>query len=185
MPVSEATYRQLAVEDRESAWELVCGKLRQKPGMTLRHNSAGRVLAHVLQQQLPIDQFQVGYNSARLRLADGSHYIPDIVVIPVSAQLPHEDETGVEAYPEPMPLVVEVWSPSTGNYDAREKLEGYRRRGDAEVWLVDARERTVTAWKRGAEGSYSSRTYRREHLPVSSLPGVIVDMDAVFRAARL
>ncbi len=73
MPVTEATYRQLAAEDLESGWELVCGKPRRKPGMTMRHNSVYRVLAFLLQQQLPIEEFQVAPNSARLRMPSSTY----------------------------------------------------------------------------------------------------------------
>jgi Uma2 family endonuclease len=40
----------------------------------------------------------------------------------------------LELYVEPLPLVVEVWSPSTGQYDVDEKLPEYQRRGDLEIW---------------------------------------------------
>ena len=185
MPVSEATYRQLAVEDREGAWELVCGELRQKPGMTMEHNSVGRELAFALYSALSGEMYSVDYDSARLRLPDGTHYIPDVVVIPRAAQAGHRGESGVEAYPEPMPVVVEVWSPATGDYNARTKLAGYAQRGDAEIWLVDTRDRTVTASVRQRDGSYLSTVHRRGAVPVASLPGVVVDMDRVFRLAHL
>ena len=185
MPVSEATYRQLAVEDREGAWELVCGKLRQKPGMTMEHNSVGRELAFALYSVLPGEVYSVDYDSARLRLPDGTHYIPDVVVIPRAAQAGHRGEAGVEAYPEFMPLVVEVWSPSTGDYDARTKLAGYRQRGDAEIGPSTR----ALALLRPPCGNRTEATSRpcitAAPSPVASLPGVVVDMDCVFRLAHL
>ena len=54
MPVSEATYLRLAVEDFKSGWELVCGELRRKPYMTNAHNRVASVLAFQLQRQLPL-----------------------------------------------------------------------------------------------------------------------------------
>ncbi len=39
MPVSEATYQRVALEDPESKWELHCGQLRRKPSMTMPHNT--------------------------------------------------------------------------------------------------------------------------------------------------
>ena len=44
MPVSEQTYRQVALEDPEGKWELVCGYLRRKPAMTTEHNLIPRLL---------------------------------------------------------------------------------------------------------------------------------------------
>jgi Uma2 family endonuclease len=54
----------------------------------------------------------------------------------------------LEIYDEPLPLVAEVWSPSTGGYDVLAKLPEYRRRGDTEIWLLHPYERTLTAWRR-------------------------------------
>ena len=56
MPVSEQTYERPALEDPEGRWELHCGRLRSKPGMTAAHNRLGRVLGYRLQQQLPLNQ---------------------------------------------------------------------------------------------------------------------------------
>jgi Uma2 family endonuclease len=47
-------------------------------------------------------------------------------------------------------LAVEVASPSTRVYDREYKLDGYLALGVREVWLVDPRERTVVAGRRGA-----------------------------------
>ena len=38
MPVTEQTFKQLALEDPEGHWEMYCGVPRQKPGMTAEHN---------------------------------------------------------------------------------------------------------------------------------------------------
>ena len=181
MPVSEATYRRLAEEDFESGWELVCGELRRKPGMTLFHNSISRDVSRALQATLPLDDYEVAYNQARLRLHAGTYYVPDVVVIPTAFMPAHLDETGVEAYPEPMPLVVEIWSPSTGGYDVETKLVDYQQRGDAEIWRIDPRDRSVTSWVRGAGGSYTMRRYIRGSIRLSALPGVEIVLAAIFR----
>ena len=55
MPVTEQTFEQLALEDDDTKWEMVCGKLREKPGMTQEHNSAARRLAMSLARQLDPD----------------------------------------------------------------------------------------------------------------------------------
>ena len=185
MPVSEATYRKLAEEDFESGWELVCGRLRQKPGMTLRHNTIAVTMSWALREQLPADLYFVSPGLARLRLPSGSHYIPDVCVIPLGTAEPHWDETGVETYPEPLPLVVEVWSPRTGDYDVETKLADYQSRGDAEIWRIDPRDRSLTAWRRQHDGSYTEHRFGRGKVSPASLPGVTIDLDDVFRRARL
>ena len=75
--------------------------------------------------------------------------------------------------------MVEVWSPSTGHYDFATKLQGYRERGDAEIWFIHPYERTLTAWRRQPDGSYAEETYRGGPVPVVSLPGVVIDFDAL------
>ena len=185
MPVTEATYRQLAAEDfPEVQWELACGHLREKPGMTMRHNRLNVVICHQLHTQLDPARFLASYNSARLRLPSGDHYIPDVVVFPVTAMEGRWDETAVETYFDPVPLVIEVWSPSTGSYDAREKILGYQQRGDAEIWLIDLRRLEVHASVRQADGSYAETVYKRGVVHVSSLD-IVIDMDAAFRAVKL
>ncbi len=181
MPVTEATYRQLAEEDFENGWELVCGRLRKKPGMTLRHNSIAQVLTFVLQRQIPLDAYRVSHNQARLRLPGGTQYIPDVVVVPVDVMARHFDESGVESYAEPLPLVVEVWSPSTGEYDIETKLLEYQARGDLEIWRVDPRDHSITSWVRSAPGSYTTRRYLSGSARPAALPGVIVPLSELFQ----
>ncbi len=52
MPVTEETYRRVALEDPEGQWELHCGRLRQRPGMTLEHNQVQTRLLFDLMRQL-------------------------------------------------------------------------------------------------------------------------------------
>ena len=67
MPVSERTFQQLALEDPEGHWELYCGHLRRKPGMTFAHNHAGFLLTLQLGQQLDLHQFDVRTNAGHVR----------------------------------------------------------------------------------------------------------------------
>ncbi|MFN0146953.1 MAG: Uma2 family endonuclease [Dehalococcoidia bacterium] len=185
MPVSEATYRQLTAEDfPEVQWELVCGRLKEKPGMTMRHNTLNVGICHQLDAQVDPALYLASYNSARLRLPSGDHYIPDVVVFPVTAMEGRWEESGVETYFDPVPLVIEVWAPSTGAYDAREKVAGYRQRGDVEIWLIDLPRLEVRASIRQADGSYTEVVHKLGKVPVSSLD-IVIDMDAAFRAVRL
>src|ERR1044071_3772865 len=82
MPISEATYEQVALEDPEGFWELHCGQLRQKPGMTAEHNEIMSELHAGLYQQLDRQQFRVRSNSGRVRRSEQNYYIPDVSVIP-------------------------------------------------------------------------------------------------------
>jgi len=82
-----------------------------------------------------------------LGVPGGNYRIPDVCVIPREAvrRRRREYPAALEVYDEPMVLVVEVWSPSTGESDIDDKLKEYQRRGDLEIWLIHPYERTLTA----------------------------------------
>ncbi|MBM2809531.1 MAG: Uma2 protein, partial [Chloroflexi bacterium] len=88
MPVSEKTYRQIALDDPEGHWELVCGFLRRKPGMSIEHNEVMSQLHYTLMQQLDRRQFAVRSNAGHVRLTAQSYYIPDVFVVPAELQRP-------------------------------------------------------------------------------------------------
>jgi Uma2 family endonuclease len=89
------------------------------------------------------------------------------------------DPQAFNAFAEPLPLVVEIWSRTTGDYDIAAKLPSYREREDAEIWFIQPYERTLTAWRTQPDGSYAKETYRGGVVPVASLPGVVIDFDAL------
>ena len=182
MPISEATYAHVAMEDPEGQWELVCGQLRSKPPMTIERSSVIRRLDRHLQRDLDDADFEVSANLSRLRVSAGRFYIPDLCVIRTGvAQRRRRESAGqLEVYDEPMPLVVEVWSPSTGDYDVEEKLREYQRRGDLEIWRIHPYERTLTAWRRQADGSYTETLYRGGVVQPVALRGVSIELDRLF-----
>lgn len=181
MVVSVQTYERLALEDPEGQWELVCGRPRSKPDMTFAHNDAMHILGFRLQQQLPLDQYRVRVNSGRVRWSTTHAYIPDVMVIPIA--LTHAQRArpyALEAYSEPLPLVVEVWSPSTGGYDVETKFPEYKRRGDAEIWRMHPYDRTLTTWQQQADGSYHEAVHRGGIVTPVALLGVKIDLDELF-----
>ena len=182
MPVSETTYRQVALEDPSGHWELHCGVLRQKPGMSFEHSNVTFRLAFSLAQQLDEREFVVRPNMGRVRRSVQNYYIPDLFVVP--AELVREGRSerpsALEFYAASLPLVVEVWSPSTGDYDVDEKLPEYQRRGDLEIWRIHPYERTLIAWRRQPDGTYTESLYRGGTVQPVALPGVTIDLDALF-----
>ena len=104
-----------------------------------------------------------------------------MIVIPrVAAEHYIADGSQLEIHSGPLPLVVEVWSPSTGGIDQREKLPQYKQRGDLEVWLLHRRRRTLTAWVRGDDGQYTETVYTGGIVRPAHLPNVVIDLDALF-----
>jgi Uma2 family endonuclease len=76
--------------------------------------------------------------------------------------------------------VVEVWSPSTGDYDVDAKLPVYQQRGDLEIWRIHPYERTLTAWRRQPNGSYQETIHREGVVKPAALPGVAIDLGPLF-----
>jgi Uma2 family endonuclease len=181
MPISYATYERVALEDPEGQWELVCGHLRSKPAMTTEHNRMQQRLHRQLTFQLDEREYTISVNTSRLRISTGSYYVPGLVVIPEALQKQMLETPGrFEVYETPMPLVVEVWSPSTGNYDVEEKLLEYQQRGDLEIWRIHPYERTLTAWRRLDAAGYEQAVYRGGAVALAHLAGVTVDLDRLF-----
>ena len=184
MAVTEETYKRLALEDDEETWELVCGRLRKKPHMTHEHADIAFELAFRLRLQLDPREFRVHMGNTRTRVVDRNWFVPDIAVVPYALFEPHrrmDDE--LEFYDEPLPLVIEVWSRSTGDYDVTTKVPEYQRRGDREIWLVQPYQQTLIAWRRQAEGSYLETSYSEGKVSVAALPPVVIDLSELFNRA--
>lgn len=181
MSVTEQTYQAVAVEDPERRWELHDGLLVEKPWMGNEHSDIKTYLGHRLILQLNPAEYRVHIDSTRLRETQRCYYIPDVTVIPVELFRRGLGHPGrLEFYNEPMPFVAEVWSPSTGRFDVDEKLPAYQRRGDLEIWRLHPHDRTLTVWRRQPNGTYSESVYLGGIVPVVSLPGVTIDLDALF-----
>ena len=179
MPISEATYRQVALEDDASGWELICGRLWRKPPMTMRHDWLPSALGRQLVRRLPDEQWWIT-ERARPRAQDASYLNPDLAVVPMSIVRRLATSPGqFQAIDEPAPFVLEAWSPSTGSYDVRTKLPIYQSRGDAEIWFVHPTERTLDIWRRRT-GGYDHIRHTSGPATIASLPVVLIDFDALF-----
>ena len=83
-------------------------------------------------------------------------------------------------FSDPLPLVVEVWSPSTGRHDVETRIPVYQQRGDLEIWRIHPYERTVTSWVRQDDGSYQETVYRNGTIQLAALSGVEIAVDDIF-----
>jgi Uma2 family endonuclease len=179
MPVSEETYRRVVLDDPTGGWELVCGRLRQKPIMTTEHEDVALNLVAELVLQLPRQEYAIG-QSIRLRVSTGSYYVPDVCVVPRAYVRRLREHPGTFAvYTDPVPFVAEVWSPSTGEYDVDTKIPEYRLRRDQETWRLHPYERTLIAWRLQPDGTYIETSYTGAVHP-AFLPNVAIDLDTLF-----
>jgi Uma2 family endonuclease len=182
MLVKDRILEALAQPGTEDRLEVHNGQLREKPSMTFGHGDLMFYLGLQLGDQLDRSQYRVRVNHGRLRRNDKTYYIPDVYVIPMSIITPEREASPeLEIYDEPLPFVAELWSKSTGNYDAEEKLPEYKDRGDRVIWYLHPFEETVKAYVRQPNGSYTETLYRSGKIGIESLPGVIIDLDELFR----
>ena len=179
--ISEETYRALALTEAGRGVELHRGRLREKPGMSVEHGDVTMSLVLLLGWQLDRDEYRLRADHARLRRSSENYYIPDVAVIPIALHRALLHRPGsLDAYPEPLPLVVEVWSPSTGTYDINAKIHEYQRRGDREIWFLHPHERSLRAWRRNPDGTYAESEHRGGTVRPAWLPNVEIDLDALF-----
>ena len=169
------------LEETDGRSELYDGELRDKPPMSVDHNqSVWKLLRQVL-LQLPPDTYQVRSNGGHLAIAGRNSYVPDLFVLPVETlERSTPEQRRFERYAEPMPFVVEIWSPSTGTYDVDRKIPGYRARGDLEIWRIHPFERTVHIWRRQADGSYAESLRREGSVTLHALPQVTIELEPLF-----
>ena len=150
----------------------VCGHLRSKPATTAEHNGVIEALNYALKRQLDRARYLVPTHTARLRISTCTYFVPDLFVLPRIFQRRLREHPGTfEVYDDPMPLVAEVWSPSTGDYDVEEKLREYQRRGDIEIWRIRPYEQSLTTWRLQPNGSYVEAVYRGGSVEPIALPG--------------
>jgi Uma2 family endonuclease len=179
--ITAEAYERLALAEPDRKWELVDGVLREKPAMTYAHNFLQIELGYMLRSQLDRTVHQVRIDNSRVRRPEATYFIPDVFVFPVALATPYLDRDDVlEVYDQPLPLVVEVWSRTTGTYDVTEKLTVYKRRGDREIWLIHPYERTLTAWRRMPDGSYEESVHREGVMEPSALPNAAIDLAELF-----
>jgi Uma2 family endonuclease len=179
--ITEEEYLRLVVAEPDRQLELYDGEVREKPPVSWEHGDVALELAYLLRQQIDRREFRIAINDWRVRPGPGSIYIPDLIVVPTAYGDEYKERPGVLAiFRDPLPLVVEIWSRSTGDYDVNAKIPEYRRRGDQEIWRLHPYERTITAWRRQADGSYIETIYRDGAIQPIALPGVSIDLAALF-----
>lgn len=177
--MSEEAYQQFVLSG-EGDWELLDGRVVEKPRMTWEHQDSVLELAYRLRDQIERTEYRV-FVEGRVRRPTATIFMPDLMVVPTAYGEPFRGRPGVLAIiSDPLPLVVEVWSASTGDYDVAAKLPVYQQRGDLEIWLLHPYERTLTAWVRQTDGSCLETVYHGGVVALAALPGVTIDLDQLF-----
>ena len=174
-------FEQFVLSHPDHKWELYDGELREKPGMSAEHNDAMTNLVIALGSQLDRRVYRVRSNSAHIRRSSKSYYIPDVFVVAADAFRLQLGRPGrLERFDIPLLLVIELWSKSTGRYDANTKIPEYQERGDLEIWRLHPYEHSLTVWRRQEDGTYEESTYHGGKINPAFLPNVTIDLDALF-----
>jgi hypothetical protein len=156
------------------------GTVAGESGDDVGAQSHGDVARPSLLLQLDFDHFSVFFESP-VRWSTRNIFIPDVAVVPAAFGSEFQDRPGVLAiFSRPLPLVVAVWSVTTGDYDVDVKIPAYQRRRDLEIWRIHPYDRTLTAWRRSPDGNYEETTFREGSVSSVALPGVIVELAALF-----
>jgi Uma2 family endonuclease len=179
--MSEQAYLEFVQSGEEGAWELHDGRLVEKPGMSWKHLDIVALLIVLLHQQLDRATYRV-FAESRVRRPAATVFLPDVAVVPTAYGEDIRDLPVLAIFSDPLPLVVEVWLPSTGDYDVDAKLPLYQQRGDLEIWRIHPYERTVTSWIRQADGSYQETLHRDGTISPVALPGVTIDLGTLFES---
>ncbi|MFN8591162.1 MAG: hypothetical protein U0031_06820 [Thermomicrobiales bacterium] len=82
-----------------------------------------------LQHQLDAQEYEVRINEGRVRKPADTILIPDLLVVPVRFGDPFRDHLNLAILADPLPLVVEIWLPSTGSDDIDTKIPVYQQWG--------------------------------------------------------
>jgi Uma2 family endonuclease len=176
--MSEQAYLEFVQSGDEGAWELHDGRLVEKPGMSWKHLDIVAHLIALLHPQVDRAAYRV-FAESRVRRPAATIFLPDVAVVPTAYGEDIHDLPVLAIFSDPLPLVVEVWSPSTGDYDVDAKLPVYQQRGDLEIWRIQPYERTLTSWQRQPDGSYEETIHRSGTISPVALPGVAIDLDAL------
>jgi Uma2 family endonuclease len=176
--MTEAVYREFVLSGVDGARELHDGQLVEKPGMSWKHGSTVTRLISMFHQQLDPAEFEV-FTELRIRRPAATIFLPDLMVVPTSYGEAIRDLPVLAVFSDPLPLVVEVWSPSTGNYDVDAKLPVYKQRGDLEIWRIQSSEGTLTNWQRQPDGTYREVIHREGTIAPVALPEVSIDLGAL------
>ena len=152
--------------------ELLHGEIVEMPPMNEPRIGAVRYLASVFVTRLG---WQRATSQTPIILPSDGEPEPDVAVFETGAPLkPHVHQ---------VQLVIEV-AQTTRRHDLGSKLEDYLRDGLRELWIIDLVEQCALVYRDGLLVARHARGNGAQ-LIAALVPEVSVDLDEVFRAARL
>jgi len=134
-------------EDTSCRYEIVDGKLFVTAAPRSRHQEVVANLVETLRGHARLHHLgKVFPGPITVHLHDELVVEPDVIFVRADRLGIVDPEGGVEGPPD---LVAEILSPSSRSYDRNLKRKHYLENGIAELWVLDADERTVEVWRAG------------------------------------
>ncbi len=158
--------------------EFTDGYVEVLPMPTRKHQAISRFLLLALLAAVQASGGTVFYAPLRLRVREGKHREPDLMLL-----LDADDPRNQDRYWLGADLVVEIVSPDDPNRDLVEKRRDYAEANIPEYWIVDPQTETIVVL-RLQDGAYVEHgVFRRGARATSALlEGFAIDADAVFDA---
>jgi Uma2 family endonuclease len=174
------TYKDyLEWEDEPGRWELFNGEAVMLASAAPNHQRISRRLCDQFDAFLEGRDCEI-FPAIDVRLFPDDDETDDVLYVPDLTLVCDKDALDNRAYKGPPPLVVEILSPSTSNYDQWVKLANYQLAGVKEYWIVDPETRQMQVCLL-RDGKYVSTYYTAEDtVAVSVLPGCIIRLAEVF-----
>jgi len=136
-------------EEPGRRYEIVDGELVVTPTPRFRHQEVAMNVSRLLANlAVAHDLGTVVQSPVTVHLHEEGVVQPDVVFVATDRLGIVDPEGAIHGPPD---LVVEVLSPSNRDYDRGPKRKQYMQSGVPELWLVDADERSVEAWRTGAQ----------------------------------
>jgi Uma2 family endonuclease len=184
-----AVSRSLTYDDLERAretsadrFELIEGELFVTPAPALRHQDIlGNLYVPMRQAVQDPGLGRVYLAPVDVRLAEHTIVQPDLVVV-LGDRSRILGQLRIDGAPS---LIVEIASPSTSTRDLGIKRDLYARHGVPEYWFTDTDARTMTIFSNPRDGRYHGETVATDVAVSVTIPGVSVDLAALFAVPGL
>ncbi len=159
--------------------ELFEGDLIVNPAPLIQHQRVSRRLGGILDRHLTqCAQGEVLYAPTDVRLGDNV-FEPDLLVV-LNGGLAKIEKAYVNGPPD---LVVEILSASSEAWDRGRKSTAYARAGVREYWILDADRRQLEQFVLEQDVFVRLAVLSDETFSTALLPGLQVDLQAVWPAA--
>jgi len=171
------TYEEWLELEDGNRYELHNGRLFMMAGPSQQHAEISTEMSRQIANFLIDKPCRVYHAPFDVRLYEygDTVYQPDLLVVCDSSKLDGKRCIGAPDF------IVEVLSDSTSGIDKVAKFNDYLRSGVREYWIVDPKDKTVTAFRLMDE-IYSANVYSNSNIaPVQVLPGCEIDLSLVFR----